>query len=146
MAEQIQFEHGPRDLLAERVKDVVQGKGDYPAAAPMDARRVLLIIAGHRGRASAVPLEKIGALLSLGDREIKQAVKTLRDDFAMPIGASRVEPYGYFLCETAEDLAAAVRPLVHEIRSLARTVKMMTPDSRMAELAGQLEIEAGKES
>jgi hypothetical protein len=76
------------------------------------------------------------------DRDVKAAVKELVEERGVPIGSARCGTPGYFLCVTPEDIDAAERPLLNEVRSLAKRLRAMNPKSEISRtLCGQLGIE-----
>jgi hypothetical protein len=76
------------------------------------------------------------------DRDIKKAVKELVEEHRIPVGSSRVEPYGYYLAVSDEDIEAAERPLRREIQSLAARLKTFNPKSDyVRHILGQQELE-----
>lgn len=78
-----------------------------------------------------------------GDRSIKGAVKTLLEEYAIPIGSCRIPGRnGYYLCIHDSDAEDAVRPLKSEIFSLFRRIKALSPKSEFVrKLNGQLTME-----
>src|SRR3989304_2147743 len=86
-----------------------------PAAADLD-RAVLVILSVHRGAANAIPSAEIAERVHLSPGEasrrlIAGAVESLVNFHRIPVGGSRVKPYGYFLIESAADLKQALAPL-----------------------------------
>jgi hypothetical protein len=78
------------------------------------------------------------------DRQIKGAVKELIEDFGVPVGSSRQEPHGYYICQDSADRINAVRPIRAEVISLLRRWKTLDSQSDIGlELAGQLGLETG---
>lgn len=74
-------------------------------------------------------------------REVKAAVKHLIESHGIPIGSARCTPVGYFICVTAEDIDEAERPLVNEVKSLARRLRCINAKSEISRiLCGQLGI------
>ncbi len=110
--------------------------------APLDGkeRELLAILRYHKSVANPRKLEDLAAALQLTPRAIKQLAKELTEHHGVPIGALRQPPYGYFLCVTPDDYAAARRPYHHEVLSLLRRLKPLNPDQRLLELYGQLEL------
>ena len=135
-----QFALDPASNLDSLITDILMGRsGPWPLR---DKERELLhLLRFHKGAEHARPLGEISAKLHTTHRDVKQMVKSLVEDFALPIGASRQEPYGYFLCLTAADVEAAIRPLENEVISLARRVRALGGEQRLAEFFGQLQLE-----
>src|ERR1700694_71817 len=107
---------------------------------PGKERELLAVLRYHKGVANARKLAELAASLKVNPREVKQLAKDLTERFGVPIGARRQPPYGYFLCVTPEDYAAARRPYLNEVLSLLRRLKALNPDQRLLELYGQLEL------
>lgn len=80
------------------------------------------------------------------DRSIKDAVKILLEEHAVPIGSSRIPGRnGYFFCCSDADAEEAVRPYINEIHSMFRRIKVLSPKSAFVrQLNGQTGF--GKES
>jgi len=100
------------------------------------------------GRENAVPISALKQRWrELGDRvycdrEVKAAVKELLEERGVPIGSARAGSPGYFLLCTPEDIDEAERPLLNEVRSLARRLRAINRNSEISRtLCGQLGIE-----
>lgn len=99
------------------------------------------------GRARAISIAslqdwaRLNSFKVYSDREIKSAVKELIEERNVPIGSARSDPAGYFIAVTAEDLDAAEKPLIAEIRSLAKRIRSINPNSEISRaLCGQIEL------
>ena len=151
MPDTLQLALDPEAALEQRVREVLAGRqGKY--ALPPEARRLLKLLAWHRGAAQAIPLREIQERLKVGeanvsDREIKEAAKILTEDFAIPVGASRSRssdrPAGYFLCVTPEDLERAAEPYIHELISLARRIRALRGPQMVEHAFEQARLELG---
>jgi biotin operon repressor len=102
---------------------------------------LLELLRPHKGRALARPISAIAERLGMSEREVKGAVKSLVEDFGLPIGASRQEPYGYFLIVSADDLEFTLRPLANEVISIARRMRKLGGSALVKEMLGQLRVE-----
>jgi hypothetical protein len=147
MQDSFQFAIDPTAALEELLNDVLwRGRrsksGDLLVGKP---RKVLEVLRYHKGRDNAKPLSELAEKLGMNAREIKQQARTLTIDFGIPIGAARQEPYGYFLCVTQEDYAAALRPYMHEIQALAERMRVLKAPARLLEILGQLQVELDEE-
>lgn len=138
-ADLFQLSTDPAGALERLIQDILLGRsGPW---APSDKERAFLhIIRWHKGAEHAIELRVVTEKLRLPAREVKALVKTMVEDFGLAIGARRQEPYGYFLCVTADDVEQAIRPLEKEIISLARRVRALGGEHRLAEFAGQLQL------
>lgn len=137
------------------------GLGDDPLRTKIDqvlaektlppfVKRILVEVAVHRGVKDPIPLRDLvsaakTADVTLTERELKGWVKHLVEEFGIPIGASRTEPTGYYLAVSAGDITAAIAPYLAEIRSLARRVRALAGEHRMAELLGQISLELAQQ-
>jgi len=59
----------------------------------------------------------------------------------MKIGGRREAPAGYYMIETAEDLATAVGPYRAQIISMWRRLRVLMQPQALRELLGQLKLE-----
>lgn len=113
-------------------------------------KEILRVIAGHKGAAQAIRAgeiaERTGMLLGeLSRRKVTSTIETLRLLFRLPIGASRTQPYGYFLIVSAEDLELAVKPLWGEVYAHLRMLRALMPRKAVARLYGQAMLKLDKE-
>ena len=143
MQDSFQFAIDPVAALDEMITDLLwrgrRGKaGEMLLGKP---RELLEHLRYHKGIGNAKLLANLAEKICVNPRELKQHARTLTIDFGVPIGASRQEPYGYFLCVSPEDYAAARRPYAHEISSLAERLQALQPPPRLLEILGQLQIE-----
>jgi len=72
---------------------------------------------------------------------VKQLAKMLTEEYAIPVGANRQPPYGYWLCVTAEDRERAGLPHLHQALSELRRYRALCPHKTILELLGQAELE-----
>jgi hypothetical protein len=127
-----------RDVDGE-VMQVLMGKGPWPLTD--EQRHVLERLRWAKGAANAISIRELSERTKLGEREIKDAVRSLVIDFDLAIGGRRQEPYGYFLILTAEELEDSLRPLGHEIRALLLRYKKLGNKHRLLQLLGQIKAE-----
>ena len=129
--------------LSERI-DAAQQSGKLQ---PVE-RAVLLKVSRRYGQERAISIatmQKIWGYASVkiySDRAIKQAVKTLLEEFAIPIGSCRIPGRaGYYLIVSPQDAIDAERPLRNEIYSMFRRLKVINPRSAFVRhLNGQIEL------
>lgn len=134
------FALDPAADIEALINDLLLGKrGPWPISD--DQRKILRNLKYYKGAERTLAISWIQEHLRLAPRAIKAAMKSLVEDFGVPIGASRQEPYGYFLIITPEDLEQALRPLQNEITSLARRVRTLAGAQRVAEIFGQVRAE-----
>jgi hypothetical protein len=137
--QQFTFAMDPVGALEALICHLLFGSGGaYPL--PPKERELLAVLRYHKGVANARKLDALASTLQVSPREVKSLAKELTERYGVPIGARRQPPYGYFLCVTPEDYAAARRPYLNEVLSLLRRLKALNPDQRLLELYGQLEL------
>ena len=120
----------------------------------LDARdvlecRVLHILAAHHGRASAISVPDLAAQAygmeyvipsarKTVARNIQKVVKRLREEHGQPILSSAGRPPGYYLADTAAEVADCVR---EQRRKAIHTLTMLRALRRhLARLRGQQEL------
>lgn len=123
-----------------------KGRREGPFSAsqlPPTKEEVLVasLIWQRRGRGNPISIARLRQLTGLSERQIKGIVEQLVVAHGMRIGARREEPAGYFMIETAEDLAAAVKPYRNQILAMWRRLRVLEQPQRLRELLGQLRLE-----
>lgn len=63
----------------------------------------------------------LAMFLGVGEREVKAIIKTLRDDWHLPIGSLREPPYGYYWINSPEEFLAWFEPMRSQAMSELRT-------------------------
>jgi hypothetical protein len=145
MADSLQFDFAiDREAqLNALLKSVLQdGGGPWPIAD--DERRLLEILRHHRGAARAIKGGELASRLKTSERNIKALVQNLAIPFAVPIGSSRVPPFGYYLILTAEELYNTTNNYKSEMRMLGRRIRVLEGPHAAAEYCGQLSLEMEK--
>jgi len=114
-----------------------------PPVPPLtrNEREVLRRICLHIGRKQPITRQRLEEATGLAEREVKSVVRDLIVNHGVAIGATRGKDHGYFLVDSAEDLEVAGRPLINEMRELARRLRVLYGPERVAELHGQLTLE-----
>lgn len=147
MQNQLQFDL--RQRLDECLHTLlVRNAGPWPLERAQKC--FLRILSDRRGAARAMPITDIVGVMRLDDhkvdaRSVKQIAADLTVCFKVPIGASRVQPYGYFLIETLDELQSTSQIYAHEIQKLAQRYRALNGASAVSSLFGQLELELAKE-
>jgi hypothetical protein len=136
---QLQLSLNPEEVVDALIDGVLAGLSG-PWQLWSNEMQLLRMLREHKGAENPLQLNTIAIQLGMSPRDIKSAVKSLVEDFKLPIGGSRQKPFGYFLIVSGEDLEAALRPLVHELQSIARRVKALTGEQRMAEIFNQARL------
>lgn len=144
MSESLHLGFDQRALALDRLDAVlVHGAGPRPLEA--NEKKMLGLLKYHLGAARAIRGAEIAEFLHCDEREVKAIAKTLVEIFALPIGASRVRPYGYYIIETAAEMRDVVSIYEHEIRSLAQRVRALEGSDYAAQLLGQIALECQEE-
>jgi hypothetical protein len=144
MQQLLQFDRDPNDHSAEvdeLVAEVLAGRRGPGWPLPIEAEKLLRALRQARGMKNARPIRELAPLLDLGEREIKEAARTLVVEFGIPLVGSRREHGGYYLAVTTEERVSAATTLKHEIRALARRVRALEGHQAMLEYLGQLRAE-----
>jgi hypothetical protein len=104
-----------------------------------DEKAVLEMIRYRRGAKNAIPLRDIQQRTKLDVRTIKQAVRTLRMDFHLPIGSSKSsESGGYYLMITADDRAIWRKDVLDQVRAQIDVLRAANGRQAALEALGQL--------
>lgn len=109
-----------------------------------EARVVLRELVDHRGRAEAVPVPEIADITGLSPRRCQQVVKSLIEDHGIPIGSSSSAGRpGWYLCDTADELAANREALIRRAKSILVRARAFRPSKSALtrQLVGQLELQ-----
>lgn len=142
MVKQELFPEIPADVQ-DRVDAVLLGTD-----ATLTAHEVMIYLRRAAGPGRAVTIAEIQARQKVrrgyvsSPRIIKRAVKELLEIHGVPIGSARGRNPGYFLLCTPEDVDKAEKPLLGEVRSLARRLRAINRKSEISRvLCGQLGLE-----
>jgi hypothetical protein len=105
-------------------------------------KHVLDCLRFRRGIKNAMPIREIQERAKLEPRTIKQAVRTLRLNFHMPIASWKyAERGGYFLIVDEADRAAWVKDVLDQVRAELLVLRAAAGAQAGLELLGQLRIE-----
>jgi hypothetical protein len=126
-----------------RIHEVLMG--DKPWPLPDEARAVLRILREHKGARNAISIAELTAKTKLDARQVKEQVRTLVVDFGVKICGSRVQPYGYYIATSPEEIDAGIRTLHGEGVSLFRRIRALGGDQVVKEILGQIPIDLEKE-
>ena len=121
------------------------------ALTPID-REIGVLIQRHVGEANAIRICDIYAVVwpdEMQDpkqvdrliRAVKKSVERLRIFARLPIAATKVPPYGYFIAATAEECDAAFDRYVQEGIKMFLLARLFKPRADLVQaLRGQLEL------
>lgn len=122
-----------RDRIVARL-DVRLRRGDEPSNDALAALRMLA-----RSR-EPIQGKVFAERLGRDERQVKQLMRELRDDWQMPVVAMRERPYGYFIAATAKEFLEWMRTTrnqaISELATAHRLFKTNFPD-----LAGQQSLD-----
>ena len=118
-ASMTQLSFSPEEMIDHQIDAILAGEAG-PWKLQPDELVVLRMLRSHKGSLEPLPLERITVQMGMSPRMIKRTMKSLIEDFGLPIGGSREKPFGYFLIVAPDDLRRALRPLAHEMRSMRR--------------------------
>lgn len=138
----------PPEQQAHRIDATIAGLIYGQQGGPLglrladDEKAVLEMIRYRRGAANAVNLRDIQKRTGLDVRTIKQAVRTLRLNFHLPIGSSKQsETGGYYLMLTAEDRAIWRKDVLDQVRAQVNVLRAADGHQAALEALGQLRAE-----
>ncbi len=141
MSNQLHLSCAPPDAHAQEVL-----RNHYTPANGWELtglQRTILQRLVHRlGQSQAMPLKDLQLITGESDRNIKEAIRGLVVDFRVRIGASRGEVNGYYLITSREEALATAQPYISEVRQLVRRIRVLLDPHDLAELAGQLRLDA----
>lgn len=105
-------------------------------------KHVLDCLRFRRGIKNAMSIREIQERTRLEPRTIKQAVRTLRLNFHLPIASwKHAERGGYFLIVDEEDRAAWVKDVLDQVRAELLVLRAAAGAQAGLELLGQLRME-----
>jgi len=103
----------------------------------MDAKAVLEILKGHKGRAHGISVESLAARAGMAERKVREAIAELRKS-GVPICA--VPGTGYYMAATKQDLEKTLKFLhARALHSLGLEAQLRK--TSLGDLAGQLALE-----
>lgn len=127
-----------------QINDLLYGKA-APFPLTQDQRRLLIALRFRCGKERAVQLAELCELVKLDQRKVKDLMRSLVVDFKVRIGASRTQPYGYYLITTAEEAKEAAHVYWSEVRELIKRARVLEDRHFVLERLGQLRTEIEEE-
>ena len=130
--------------LDQRIHDLLIGKpgGRFGSSLNDKEKAVLRGIRYHRSSAQPVTIRELIQKTKLDARAIKNAVRSLRLSYDIPVGASRDgEEGGYFLMLNREDLDLFLASALRQIQGELQVVRAVGGSSAAQELLGQLALD-----
>jgi hypothetical protein len=116
----------------------------------LEEKAVLTAIRYCRGAANSVTIREMRTWKkceALADRQIKQIVRSLRLQFALPIGSSKKgSDGGYFLIVTDADRTIFRNGVLDQVRAELEILRSVDGDQAALELLGQLSLQLKQNS
>lgn len=117
------FPLGPGSLVDARIDAIVEGReGPWPLSPD---EKELLRMLKRSTSAEPIPMKRISERFDMTPRNVKATIKCFIENFGVPIGGSRQEPYGYYLIASGDEMEDALRPLLSELKSIGRRVRAL---------------------
>jgi len=141
------FPESPEAAIARLDNNILcllMGHNGGPLGLTMqdDEKAVLRTIRYMRGLANAITISEIEKVTKLSPRTIKEAVRTLRMSFGLPIGSSKNSGKGgYYLMITEADRAVWVKDVLDQVRAELAVLRAAGGQQATLELLGQLHME-----
>lgn len=130
------------EIDAEIARLLFGGNGPLGFAPTADEKAVLGMIRYRRGWQNAVKVREVQERTKLDVRSIKEAVRTLRLSFHLPIGSSKhAANGGYYVMITAEDRAIWRRDVIDQARAQFEVLRAADGHQATLEALGQLRAE-----
>ena len=152
MSTQVSLFPESADKRMERVDELILHLICGGAGGPLNLqledneKTVLQCIRFKRGLKNAMTIREIHERTQLDPRTVKQAVRTLRINFHLPIASwKHSDRGGYYLIVDDADRSAWVKDMTDQIRSELAVLRAAAGHQSHLELLGQLQIEAGQE-
>lgn len=137
--------------VAERIDSTVLMLLTGHAGGPLgmslgDKEKVVLTLLRYkRGLKNAVSIREIQEKTRLSPRTVKEVVRGLRVNFALPIGSSKSGKVGgYYIVITPEDARSWGKDLFGQVRAEVAAFRAAIGPEITAELVGQLSLEVRK--
>lgn len=106
---------------------------------PAEAR-ILRLLQARRGRAQAIRVPDLAALVLIAPREVQDIVKRLREQHGAPILSGAGKPPGYWWAATAEELDGCIRE--QKRKAINTLIVLRALRRHRARLMGQVVMEA----
>jgi len=143
--------------LEERVRRIddeilwlLAGKSGGPLNLTLsaDEKRVLSLVRYRRGASRSLTIREMREQMppeeQISDRNIKKAVRSLRLQFHLPIGSSKLASEGgYFVIVTDEDRAIFRGGVLDQIKAELEVLRSVDGNQAALELLGQLSMQLG---
>ena len=126
------------------IQDLVLGYSGGPLNLTLQdhEKAVLRAIRYMRGLDNAISISEVQKITHLDPRSIKEAVRTLRMSFHLPIGSSKHSTKGgYFLMVSDADRAVWRGDVTDQIRAEVEVLRAADGHSGALEVLGQLQME-----
>ncbi len=136
------YDHYSNNEPASGAPLFAEGAFDRSPAKPTAEELVVgNMIWKHKGSSNPLPIGKISEVTGYNARQVKSIVEQLVVKHRLKIGGSRIDPWGYFIAETAEDLQRACEPFESQVLAMWKRLQVLKNRHELRELLGQLTIE-----
>lgn len=81
--------------------------------------RILDLLRKRKGHKLAIRAKTIATLLGVSEREVRDAIKTLIEQYNHPIASTVEPPYGFFIPASQEEIEQYAQNLKSRIKSIA---------------------------
>ena len=130
--------------LDEQILSLILGYGGGPLGLKLDEteKTVLRSIRTRHGVQNAITIAEIQQHGNLTARAIKDAVRTLRMAFCLPIGSTKnVGSGGYFLMVSPDDRSIWAKDVTDQVRAELSVLRHAAGKQICLEMLGQLQME-----
>jgi hypothetical protein len=130
--------------LDAEILHLLMGHAGGTLRFPLDdsEKAVLQCLRYRRGLANAMTIREIQLRTKMEPRSIKQAVRTLRLNFCLPIASwKHADRGGYYLIVDEADRAAWVKDVLDQVRAEVAVLRAAAGRQAGLELLGQLHME-----
>ena len=149
MSDQVKlFPPTPDEMAGEvddQIRDLIMGYSGGPLGLTLGTieKSILRSLRFHRGHENALSIGKLQQDLDVDARTIKQAVRTLRLNYRLPIGSSKQSSGGdYYIMLTPQDVAIWSKDVLDQVRAEVAVLRAAAGDQVGLEILGQLRNEA----
>ena len=127
------------------ISDLILGRsgGPYGLTLGTIEKSLLRLLRFQRGHEKAVSIGTLQEYLDADARTIKQAVRTLRLNYRLPIGSSKQSAGGgYYIMITPQDVAIWSKDVLDQVRAEVAVLRAAAGEQAGLEILGQLRNEA----
>jgi len=101
------------------------------------------MIRPRQGRDRAITMHEIAEATGMSTREVQAAVKSLVEDFHVPIGTAMQRPFGYFFIRDNDERRRCRDHFIRRAMSNLNRAKAYDSAAIVAPLIGQIKLQFG---